>query len=174
MQGRRFGTPANICAQTPSLPIPVGSSARETVQWTVFSENGPGRARWDPMRQHWARAFGRPLERWRAAPEEVVLLAFPFGEGGRAKRGRKRSSSLYKIRRTRRTVFFGRPAQKPELRSCTRCVHPLVQRVSRCRPPGRWGTAMEVSFLLGPGEGDRLRWWGTSPCTFKQKRCHNR
>ena len=41
-------------------------------------------------------------------------------------------------------------------------------------PPVRWGTAIEASFLLGPGEEDRLRWWGTSPCTFKQKRCHNR
>ena len=45
------------------LPTAVGSSARRTVRWTVLSENGPVRARWDPMRQHWARAFGRPLER---------------------------------------------------------------------------------------------------------------
>ena len=41
-----------------------GRSARKTLQWSVFSEAGPVRARWDPMRQHWARAFGRP-------PEEV-------------------------------------------------------------------------------------------------------
>ena len=55
----------------------MGSSARRTVRWTclplwgrwreapeeVLSENGPVRARWDPMRQHWARAFGKPLGR---------------------------------------------------------------------------------------------------------------
>ena len=61
---------------------------------------------------------------------------------------RKRSLSLYKIKENRGTVFFGRPAQKPELRSCTRCVHPLVPRVSGCRPPVRWGPAIEVSFLF--------------------------
>ena len=44
--------------------------------------------------------------------------------------------------------YFGRPARKPELRSCTRCVHPLVPRVSGCRPPGRWRAAMEVPFLF--------------------------
>ena len=52
-------------------PMGKGSSTRKTVQWTVFSENGPVRARWDPMHQHWARAS--------------------VGPGGRAERGRMRS-----------------------------------------------------------------------------------
>ena len=69
-----FWETSTFCAS----PSAVGSNARRTVRWTclplwgrwreapeeVLSENGPVRARWDPMRQHWARAFGRP-------PEEV-------------------------------------------------------------------------------------------------------
>ena len=66
---RHRGEPScrvGVLTSNPALsPLPRpregGCSARKTVQWTVFSEAGPVRARWDPMRQHWARAFGRPL-----------------------------------------------------------------------------------------------------------------
>ena len=75
----------------------------------------------------------------------------------------------------RGTEFLAAWFQNPNFAGAAPCASPgSFKGFMRTMPPGRWGAAMEVSFLLGPGEGDRLRWWGTSPCTFKQKRCHNR
>ena len=50
-----------------SLPCVKGIERPENSPVDCFSEIGPVRARWDPMRQHWARAFGRPPSVARAA-----------------------------------------------------------------------------------------------------------
>ena len=134
----------------------------------------------------------RPPARWKGITKEKTPVACRAcrGRSRGARRCFKRSSGfarhaakknvprfpLEKIpKETGERSFLGGMVSEPEFRRrAPRAPPGSFKGFMRTMPPGRWGTAMEVSFLLGPGEGDRLRWWGTSPCTFKQKRCHNR
>ena len=53
---------------------------------------GPVRARWDPMRKHWARAFGRLVEKWPEGP-----IGYPIARGVSVGRGRSQTLPLWNI-----------------------------------------------------------------------------
>ena len=105
--------------------------------------------------------FGRPAQK----PERLALLpdgeaAAPEGSAGLAYGPdcRRWQSKIDQRGTVARVSPASCPAGCPcrlslaalganKLRFCTRGVHPLVQRVSRCRPPVLWGTGKDETLL---------------------------
>ena len=167
-------------------PLERARSNRRASRWTGSGRRHAGRV---------SQKRKPPLRAGRAGGGRVAHGGASSGVPGSQGMPQKRTfpGSLWKRYRRRpgNGVFWAAWFQNPNFAGAAPCASPgSFKGFMRTMPPGRWGAAMEVSFLIKrpcrggvappakpphrSGEGDRLRWWGTSPCTFKQKRCHNR
>ena len=74
----------------PCFPISMGSNARETVQWTVSSENGSDRPRRGDAKRRWGTPF-RNVSFLAAPPYSGGLQPKPLGTSVCAQRAQERS-----------------------------------------------------------------------------------